>query len=229
MNTGSKPKHSKNNLLTTIAWNIDGKVTYALEGSVFIGGAVVQWLRDSLKVIDNSGQTESICLNNTKKDSVIFVPAFSGLGTPYWDPDARGAILGMTRDTNRDDIIKAALDAIAFQSHDLITAMKNDISQNNEKVKISLKADGGASKNNYLMQRQADLLQDDLFVSKMTENTGLGTAFMAGLATGFFPNTDYIERLKHDMKKFKPKISKDLANADYDRWQKAVNAVRMFK
>jgi len=222
MNIGNKPKKSNNKLLTTIAWNINGETYYALEGAVFIAGAVVQWLRDSLQVINKSEETEKIALQN-KKESLIFVPAFSGLGTPYWNPNVKGAIFGITRDTDKSDIIKAALEGIAFQTKDLLEALKNDFGKIG-----SFKVDGGASKNSYLMQFQSDIIQDTVRVVKLTETTGLGAAYLAGLATGFFPSLKYIENIEQEILFYSPKISKDIAEQKYSRWKKAINALIEF-
>jgi len=224
MNIGKTAKKSKNRALTTIAWNIDGETTYALEGAVFIAGAVVQWLRDSLQIINDSAVTEKISLEN-KKDSLVFVPAFSGLGTPYWDPEVRGAIFGITRDTDRADIIKAALDGIAYQAKDLLEALKSDFCKDIGRYR----ADGGASKNRYLAQFQADILQENVNVVKMSETTALGAAFFAGLSTGFFPSLKYIENIDQEIVVYKPKISPEEADQKYARWKKAVEALRKFR
>ncbi|OHD23950.1 MAG: glycerol kinase [Spirochaetes bacterium GWC1_27_15] len=224
MNTGKIPKKSKNRLLTTIGWNIDGKTIYALEGAVFIAGAVIQWLRDGLQIINSSEETEKIAMNS-KNDSLMFVPTFSGLGTPYWDPDVKGGIFGITRDTTRQDIIKAALEGIAFQAKDLLEAMKDDFGN-----KIGMfKVDGGASKNKFLMQFQADLIQENISMVKLAETTALGAAFLAGLATKFFPDLKYIENITKETIDYSPKMSKEVAEKLYRRWKIAVEAIRSFK
>ncbi len=224
MNIGKKPRKSNNRLLTTIAWHINNEVTYAMEGAVFIGGAVIQWLRDGLGIIDNSSKTSDIAKSNTK-ESVLFVPAFTGLGSPYWDPDVRGSILGITRDTTRDDIVKAALEGIAYQTADLYESMKSDFGG-----KIGdFKADGGASKNEYLMQFQSNIIQNRVFASDMNETTALGAAFFAGLATGFFPSIDYIKGLKRTFTSYDPLINKLQSDNLYHRWKKGVESVVSFK
>lgn len=222
MNIGKKQKKSSNKLLTTIAWNINGETYYALEGAVFIAGAVVQWLRDSLQIISNSTETEKIALQN-KKESLIFVPAFSGLGTPYWNPEVRGAIFGITRDTDKSDIIKAALEGIAFQTKDLLEALKCDFSKIH-----SFKVDGGSSKNSYLMQFQSDIIQETIKVVKLTETTALGAAYLAGLSTGFFPSLKYIENIEQEIIFYFPKISKEIAEQKYSKWKKAIDALINF-
>jgi len=222
MNIGKTPRKSNNRLLSTIAWNINNETYYALEGAVFIAGAAVQWLRDSLQIINNSAETEKIALQN-KKESLIFVPAFSGLGTPYWNPNVKGAIFGITRDTDRSDIIKAALEGIAFQTRDLFEALKSDFGKIS-----SFKADGGASKNAYLMQFQSDILQEVVKVVKLTETTALGSAYMAGLSTGFFPSLKYIENIEQEIIFYNPKISKEIAEEKYNRWKKAIKALIEF-
>ncbi|HOV12953.1 MAG TPA: glycerol kinase GlpK, partial [Spirochaetota bacterium] len=224
MNTGKTPKKSNNKLLSTIGWNINGETTYAMEGAVFIAGAVVQWLRDSLQIIMNSAESEKIALNN-KKSGVVFVPSFSGLGTPYWDPDVRGGILGITRDTDRSDIVKAALEGIAYQAKDLFEAMKSDFGKNIG----HFRTDGGASKNKYLMQFQSDILQVDIHNVKMAETTSLGAAFLSGLATGFFPNLKYIENIYKEIVYYSPKINTNEANALYSKWKCAIDALKIFR
>ncbi len=223
MNTGDKPRKSKNNLLSTIAWNIDGKTTYAMEGAVFIAGAVVQWLRDGIQFIENSGDSESLA-HAAKDNGVIMVPAFTGLGSPYWDPDVRGAIFGITRDTGRAEIAKAALQSIAFQTAELVNAMKNDFSG----TIGHFYADGGASANNYLMQFQSDLLHIEINAVTMRETTALGAAFLAGLATGYYENIDYLKGLNKAISVYKPSINSAQSKLLMKRWQKAVEAVRLF-
>ncbi len=223
MNTGRKAMKSSNKLLTTVAWKINGTVTYALEGAVFIGGAVVQWLRDGISIIEKSSDTEKTAYS-TNNDSVIFIPAFSGLGTPYWDPEVRGAILGLTRDTGRAEIVKAALESIAYQTVDLVSAMKQDIGG----AVGHFNTDGGASVNKYLMQFQADLLQEKLSVMTMNETTSLGAAYLAGLSTGFY-SMESIMNFKSDSINYIPSITSEKARFLYSRWEKAVSAVREFK
>ena len=181
MNTGENIISSKNGLLTTVAWSVDGKVNYALEGSVFIAGAAIQWLRDSLKIITHASETEQLS-NATKDKDVLFIPAFSGLGAPYWNMNVKGAILGITRNTGIAEIAKAALESLAFQSKDVLIAMEKDA---NFKLK-SLAVDGGACQNNYLMQFQADVLNCKVVKPAQIESTALGAAMLAGYKSGFF-------------------------------------------
>lgn len=223
MNTGGKAEKSKNNLLTTIAWQIEGKTTYALEGSVFIGGAVVQWLRDGVHFIEESADSEKAAVAS-KNNSVLFVPAFTGLGAPYWEPEARGALLGMTRDTSPNDIAKAALESIAYQTSDLVRAMKNDFGKKLGKFY----ADGGASANSYLMQFQADILQMEVNAVRMRETTALGAAYLAGLATGFFRNMDEIMALEKESIVYTPKMSRQEARSHLSVWSRGVDAVKQF-
>lgn len=219
MNTGTEPIHSGNNLLTTIAWQLNGKVEYALEGSVFIGGAVVQWLRDGLGIIKSSAEVEAVASRVDDTDGVYLVPAFSGLGAPHWDPHARGTIIGMTRGTTRAHIARAALEAIAYQSFDLLKAMEDD-----SDVQLNqLRVDGGASINNLLMQFQSDLLGVPVIRPKITETTALGAAYLAGLGVGFWEDRDEISVRWKIERKFEPAISKDKVKTLYSGWLKAVD------
>ena len=217
MNTGQKIQYSTNGLLTTIAWGIDDKVFYALEGSVFIAGAAVQWLRDGLKIIKSAEETENYAKKIKDESSVYVVPAFAGLGAPYWDMDARGAVFGLTQDTGKDHLIKATLESIAYQSKDLITAMEED-----SKVKLStLKVDGGASANNYLMQFQADILNTNVERAEVIESTALGAAYFAGIGVGLWSMNDIIKNRKID-KVFKPSMEDKKRIHLYKNWKKAV-------
>ncbi|MGM9475659.1 glycerol kinase GlpK [Pedobacter sp. GSP4] len=188
MNIGSKPKISENNLLTTIAWQINGEVNYALEGSIFIGGAVVQWLRDEMGLISKSADVETLALKVKDTDGVYVVPAFAGLGAPHWDQHARGTITGLTRGTNKSHIARAALESIAYQTMDVLKAMQADAGVNIAELRV----DGGATANNLLMQFQADLLNCKVIRPKVTEVTAIGAAYLAGLATGFWESIDQI-------------------------------------
>lgn len=218
MNIGTQPVLSKANLLTTIAWKIGDQVTYALEGSVFMAGAVVQWLRDSLGFIEASSEVEALAASVPNSEGVFFVPAFVGLGAPYWDPYARGQITGLTRGTTKAHIARAALDAIAFQTMDILEAMQQD---SGNQIK-ALKVDGGASNNNLLMQFQADILQTPVIRPHEVESTALGAAYLAGLATGFFSSIDQIKKLQTEARVFNP----NTMNADLEAakmgWHKAV-------
>ena len=224
VNTGHEPVLSKNGLLTTIAWQIGDEVTYALEGSVFIGGAVVQWLRDEMHLIHHSGDSEKVALES-QSGGIYIVPAFTGLGTPYWDDDARGAVFGLTRSTNRSQFVRASLEAIAYQCKDVMEVMQKETGK---KIKV-LKVDGGATKNGYLMQFQSDILHTTIKLPKCLETTALGAAYMAGLQCGFFPNLDSIRRIHEYQAVYKPKMDKKTINSLYKGWKNAIKATRMFK
>lgn len=217
MNTGDKIQHSKNGLITTIAWGLDGKVEYALEGSVFIAGAAVQWLRDSLHLIDQSKDSEYFAAKALGSNDVYVVPAFVGLGAPYWDMYARGAIFGLTRDTGKDHIIKATLESLAYQTKDVLNAMQEDAG-----VKLkSLKVDGGASANNILMQFQADILNTEVERPAVIESTAMGAAYLAGIQVGLWKK----ETITNDRvieKRFTPAMDEQKRNTLYSGWQKAV-------
>lgn len=224
MNAGPDPIFSDNGLLTTIACNAKGEPCYALEGSVFVAGSAVQWLRDGLKIINDSAETEGMAQSLKSSDGLVVVPAFVGLGTPYWNSDVRGAVFGITRDTGREHFARATLESIAFQTRDLLDTMQKDTGLDT----TSLKVDGGATANNFLMQFQADLLQIQIALPLNPESTVLGAAFLAGLSSGFWTSDD--------LKKFSSKYSytdcdiKSAANMNllYDRWKKAVSAAISF-
>ena len=217
MNTGKKPRFSNNGLLTTIAWGLDNKIYYALEGSVFIAGAAIQWLRDGLKLIDHAQDSEYFA-NQVKEDSSVFVvPAFAGLGAPYWDMDARGAIFGITRDTTKNHLIKATLESMAYRSKDLITAMEEDAG-----VELALlKVDGGASENDYLMQFQADILNTRVERPESVESTALGAAYLAGIAAGLWTKEQILENRKIQSE-FLPNMEAERRERLYNTWKKAV-------
>ena len=218
MNTGEKPVKSSQKLLTTIAWQIDNRVEYALEGSVFIGGAVVQWLRDKLGIIKSSDEIEKMASKVKDNGGVYFVPAFSGLGAPYWNPNARGIIVGLTRGTSREHLARAALEAIAYQSFDLVKAMEKD-----SKIKLKqLRVDGGASVNNLLMQFQAELLRVPIIRPKIIETTALGAAYLAGLAVNFWEDQSDISRHRKSEKQFNCKKPDNKIKILYQEWLKAV-------
>lgn len=217
MNTGKKKVKSLNGLLTTIAWGLDGKITYALEGSVFIAGAAIQWLRDGLNLIENAPETESEATNASEVESLIIVPAFSGLGTPYWDMTARGAIFGLTRDTGIPEICKATLEALAFQSKDVLDAMTAD---SGTKL-TSLKVDGGAANNNYLMQFQSDILQINIKRPQVTESTALGAAFLAGLKSGLWSKEE-INKIAEKTSVFSPQNMTESLTKKIHYWDKAI-------
>jgi glycerol kinase len=219
LNTGSRPVESENKLLTTIGWQVGGEVTYCLEGSVFVAGAVVTWLRDGLGVIASSAEVEQLAASVTDSGGVTFVPAFVGLGAPYWDPYARGAILGITRGTTAGHIARAAIEAMAYQSRDLVEAMRSD-----SHLEIAdLRVDGGASVNDDLMQFQADLLGVNVRRPVVAETTALGAAYLAGLAVGFWQDQDDIAKHWALDREFTPQTTAEDRDALYSRWQKAVN------
>jgi glycerol kinase len=218
MNTGEKIVKSNSGLLTSIAWQINGKTNYILEGSVFIAGAVIQWLRDELQLINSASETEEMALKVNDNQGVYIVPAFIGLGTPYWNMDARGTITGLTRGTNKNNIVRSALESIAYQVRDVIDCMKND---SNSELK-SLKVDGGACVNNFLMQFQSDILNTEVERPKVVETTALGSAYLAGLAVGFWKDQDEIKKNKQIDQIFKPKLDKSKAKEYYQGWKKAI-------
>lgn len=224
MNTGDKPADSKNKLLTTIAYGIDGKIIYALEGSIFVAGSAVQWLRDSMKLIKHAPDSEQAAYESTSENEVYVVPAFTGLGAPYWNANARGAIFGVTRGTTDKDIVKATLQSLAYQTRDVVDAMQKDSG-----IEIpTLRVDGGASNNNYLMQFQADILNIKIERAKTLETTSLGAAFLAGLAVGYWKN---IDELKHTFtigQAFTPKMSQSESDRLYSGWQRAIAATQLF-
>ncbi len=222
LQTGEKPIKSSNNLLTTIAWQLDGKVCYALEGSVFIGGAVVQWLRDGLKMISSSSQIEELAAKSNDNDGVYLVPAFSGLGAPHWDPYARGMLIGLTRGTGQSHIARAALESIAYQSTDLLMAMQSDAGISLKEMRV----DGGASVNNLLMQFQADILDIPVLRPKVTETTALGAAYLAGLAIGFWENLDEINQKWKVDKTFEPNMEPSEREELLNKWHDAVGRAK---
>ena len=222
MNTGEKMIRSKNGLLTTIAVGIDGKVQYALEGSVFVGGAVIQWIRDELKLVNDAADTEYFAKKVKDNGGVYIVPAFTGLGAPHWDMYARGAIFGLTRGANRNHIIRAALESIAYQSRDLIDAMQEDSG-----CKLtSIKVDGGASRNNLLMQFQADITGSEVVRQIITETTALGAAYLAGLAVGFWNSKEEIAKKWAVSEKYSPKLDEGAKEKLYKGWKKAVERAK---
>lgn len=225
MNTGDKPILSNKGLLTTIAWTLDGKTTYALEGSVFIGGAAIQWLRDGIRVITQASDCDVLASQVEDNGGVYFVPAFVGLGTPYWDDEVRGTMFGMTRATTRNHIVLATLQAIAFQSKDVFDVM-SDESQIHIK---SLQVDGGATNSNVLMQFQSDILQIDINKPKCLESTALGVCYMAGLKSGFFKSLSHIKECHDFQKSFSPKMKAEKAKIMAKSWEKAVESARRFK
>ncbi|MDU4935490.1 MAG: glycerol kinase GlpK [Peptostreptococcaceae bacterium] len=218
MNTGEKPVESKNGLLTTIAWGVDGKVEYALEGSIFVGGAVIQWLRDELKILYNAKQSEFYATSVEDTNGVYVVPAFTGLGAPHWNMYARGCVMGLTRGANREHLVRASLESIAYQVKDVLHAMEEDSG-----LKLAgLKVDGGASANNFLMQFQSDILDTNINRPKVVETTALGAAYLAGLAVGFYSSKDDIKNSWIIDKEFKPNMEEAKRANLYKGWKRAV-------
>jgi glycerol kinase len=218
MNTGDKPVYSKNNLLTTVAWKINGKTTYALEGSVFVGGAAVQWLRDGAKMIRTSREIETLAASVPDNGGIYFVPALTGLGAPYWDPYARGAIVGITRGSTNAHIARATLEGIAFQVYDLAKAMEADFG----KKGIELRVDGGAAANNLMMQFQSDLFKFKVIRPKTLETTALGAAYLAGLAIGYWESVDELQKQWTIDREFIPEMADEKVAELVKYWNKAV-------
>ncbi|MEI7555178.1 glycerol kinase GlpK [Candidatus Chlorohelix sp.] len=218
MNTGSEPVDSQNGLLTTIAWGYKNKVEYALEGSTFIAGAAVQWLRDELKIIGNAAETEQMALSVPDNGGVYIVPAFVGLGAPYWDSRARGAIFGLTRGSNRNHLVRAALESIAYQTRDVVEAMKLDSKAEFPEIRV----DGGAVANNFLMQFQADMMGIKVIRPKIIETTALGAAFLAGLTVNYWDSQSEITRLWKVDREFESQINEEKRNKFYRTWKRAV-------
>ncbi|MDY4849122.1 MAG: glycerol kinase GlpK [Bacilli bacterium] len=225
LNIGDKPLFSKKGLLTTVAWQIKDKVTYALEGSVFVGGAVIQWLRDEMHLINKSDESEACANAVSDTNGVYFVPAFVGLGTPYWDDEARGSAFGLTRGTNRNHFVRACLEAIAYQCKDVFEVMYKET-----KFKLkNLKVDGGATKNKFLMQFQSDILSTDIMLPKCLETTALGAAYLAGLSSGFYSDINEIKSIHSYQAVFEPTLDRQIVKEKYNGWLKAVKSTRTFK
>lgn len=225
MNTGSDAITSQNGLLTTIGYGINGKITYALEGSIFVAGSAIQWLRDGLRLFDQAPDSETYASRVKDSDNVYVVPAFTGLGAPYWDQEARGAIFGLTRGTTKEHLIRATLESLAYQTCDVVKTMAEDA-----KTPITiLKVDGGASKNELLLQFQADILQTPVERASYLETTALGVAYLAGLAVGFWQDLDELQTFQAQGKSFEPKMAKEICENLYAGWQEAVNATMGFK
>ena len=222
MNTGSKPISSQNGLVTTIAWGLNGSITYALEGSIFMAGAAIQWLRDELRFIDSAADSEYMARKVPDTNGCYVVPAFTGLGAPYWDPYARGSIIGLTRGTNKNHIIRATLDAIAYQVNDVLQAMEADAA-----IGLSaLKVDGGAAANGYLMQTQSDINGGKVIRPKCVETTAMGAAYLAGLAVGFWRDLEDIRANWAVDRSFSPEISDDSRKERIAGWHEAIRRIR---
>lgn len=224
MNTGKKPVQSKKGLLTTIAWGLDGEINYALEGSVFVTGAAVQWLRDQLGILTSSAQSEELAASVQDTGGVYFVPAFVGLGAPYWDPDARGAVFGITRGTDRRHLTRAVLESMAYQTYDLLQAMESDAGMD---IK-TLNVDGGGAENNFLMGFQADILGKEVQRKDITEVTSLGAAYLAGLACGYWQNKEDVIQNRKTGTVFFPTMATAQVQKLMSGWKKAVACTRSF-
>ena len=222
MNTGEKPVTSKNGLLTTVAWGLDGKVSYALEGSVFVCGAVIQWLRDELGIISSAAESEGLARAVSDSGGVYLVPAFAGLGAPYWDPGARGILTGLTRGSSRKHIVRAALESMAYQCYDLLKAMESDLGRS----LTGLRVDGGACANGFLMQFQSDILNTAVYRPEIIETTSLGAAYLAGLATGYWKNTEDLKANVRPAEVFEPSMDEELRERLINGWHEAVGRCR---
>jgi glycerol kinase len=225
MNTGEKAVRSEHGLLTTIAWGLNGKVEYALEGSIFVSGSAIQWLRDGLRMLKDAKDSEEYALKVESTDGVYVVPAFVGLGTPYWDSDVRGAVFGLTRGTSKEHFVRATLESLAYQTKDVLSAMEAD---SGIELK-TLRVDGGAVKNNFLMDFQSDILNVPVERPVVNETTALGAAYLAGLAVGFWESQEEIAKQWAIERKFDPKMTDEKRNELYTGWKKAVNATMAFK
>jgi len=221
LNTGTTPLRSKNRLLTTIGYRLNGETTYALEGSIFMAGATVQWLRDGLKLISNASESEALAMSAKKDNGVFLVPAFTGLGAPYWDPNARGAIFGLTRDTGINEIVAAGLQSVCYQTKDLQKAMESDGAR-----PTTLRVDGGMANNDWVMHFLSDVLGADVERPKNTETTALGAAYLAGLQCGLFASTDELSDQWSRENVFSPRLSKAERDTAYQGWKNAVERVR---
>ncbi len=225
MNTGKEPIKSDNGLLTSIAYGINGEITYALEGSIFVAGSALQWLRDGMRMFRSAPESEEYAKRVESTENVYVVPAFTGLGAPYWDQDARGAVFGITRGTTKEHFIRATLESLAYQTKDVVDTMNKD---SGIPIK-TLRVDGGASKNDFLMQFQSDILDTRIERSKISETTALGAAYLAGLATGFWKNQDEIKKYWEKDATFEPNMEEEEREDLYAGWQAAVEATRVFK
>lgn len=223
MNTGDTPVSSKNGLVTTIAWGLDGKITYALEGSIFVAGAAIQWLRDELKLISSAAETEGLCKEVPDTCGVYLVPAFVGLGAPYWDPYARGALTGLTRGANRSHIVRATVESMAYQTYDVLHAMEQDAG-----IPLAeLRVDGGAAANSFLLQFQSDITGVPVLRPSTLETTALGAAYLAGLAVGYWDDLTEIRRNWQVSAAFNPELSQEKAEEKVNGWHHAVKQARL--
>ncbi len=221
LNTGDAPVRSTNRLLTTIAYQLDGTPTYALEGSIFIAGAVVQWLRDGLGLIEAAKETQAMAEGADASQSLVLVPAFTGLGAPYWDPDCRGAVFGLTRNSGRKELARAALESVGFQTRDLLEAMRGDMGHDSEGV---LRVDGGMTASDWTMQFLADIIGAPVDRPQVLETTALGAAWLAGMRAGVYPDAEGFSKGWALERRFEPQMANDERDAKYARWKKAVAA-----
>lgn len=225
MNTGEKAVASEHGLLTTIAWGLNGKVEYALEGSIFVAGSAIQWLRDGMRMFKDASESEEYASRVESTDGVYVVPAFVGLGTPYWDSEVRGAVFGVTRGTTKEHFIRATLESLAYQTKDVLCAMEADSG-----IKLNtLRVDGGAVKNNFLMQFQSDMLDVPVERPEVNETTALGAAYLAGLAVGYWENQDEIKAQWNMDRSFAPTMEAETSEELYAGWKKAIEATKAFK
>ncbi|WP_105956005.1 glycerol kinase GlpK [Apilactobacillus quenuiae] len=225
MNTGNKPTLSDCGLLTTIAYGLNGKINYALEGSIFVAGSAIQWLRDGMRIISDAAETEKMAKNTNDDHDIYVVPAFTGLGAPYWDQDSRGSVFGLTRGTTREEFVKATLDSLAYQTKDVVDTMSKETGLSLNKLKV----DGGAAQNDYLMQFQSDILNVEIERSSIAETTALGVTYLTGLAVGYWSNIDEIKENHKSSDDFKPQMNIDKINNYYEGWQAAVKATQDFR
>ena len=225
LNTGAKPVHSTNNLLTTLGWVIDSKPSYALEGSIFIGGAVVQWLRDGLKLIEHSSEVEALAASVENNGGVTFVPAFTGLGAPHWDPYARGSLFGLSRGSTDAHIARAALESIAFQTADVLAAMQDDAQLDLQEIRV----DGGAAANDLLMQFQSDILNLRVMRPDNLESTAMGAGFLAGLGAGIWPDLEALQSLRGHDRDFEPSMTRENVEKHLAVWHQAVERAKGWK
>ena len=225
MNTGASPIRSKHGLLTTIAWSVDGQVDYALEGSVFIAGAAIQWLRDQLGLVETAAETEALARSVPSTEGVFLIPAFTGLGAPYWDSEVRGMLIGLTRGSGRAHLVRAALESIAYQTVDVVHCFEGDSGHRVPRLQV----DGGACANDFLMQFQADLLGTPVRRPKVIETTALGAAFLAGLAVGFWESREQISRLWQEDCVFLPKMEENDRHQRQERWRSAIQLARQWR
>ena len=225
MNTGTEPTLSHNGLLTTIAYGLNGEVTYALEGSIFVAGSAIQWLRDGMRFFEHASESEKMAVDAKTTGNVYVVPAFTGLGAPYWNQETRGAVFGLTRGTTREQFVRATVEAIAYQTRDVVDTMSAETGLDLQ----SLSVDGGAANNDFLMQFQADILNTPIKRAAINETTALGAAYLAGLAVGFWPDMDTIRKMHESRDEFVPKMDEDKRAHCYRGWQAAIKATQAFE